>query len=264
MVEASTTPDVGLGGVAADLLAAHHAVVPIAPVRDRVLSLDEAYEVQELVISQRESASNPRVGRKVGLTSVAVQKQLGVDRPDFGVLLADMDVSDLAVIPTGGLIAPRIEAEVAFVLGADITDADPAAVRAAVASARPALEIVDSRITDWDISIVDTVADNASSALYVLGPAALPLSEVVPAQVELTMTVDGDVASTGNGAACLGDPLLALEWVARTAIELGRPLRAGEVVLSGALGPMVPFTAGTTVTAHISGLGDVSAVAGRK
>jgi 2-keto-4-pentenoate hydratase len=254
----------GLQQVADALLEATRRGVPVPPVRDRVPDLDSAYAVQELVIAAREGATNPRVGRKVGLTSAAVQRQLGVDQPDFGVLLAEMDVSAATTIDVSCLVAPRIEAELAFVLGTDLNSDEPDAVRAAVAAVRPALEIVDSRIAEWDIRIVDTVADNASSGLFVLGEATLPLSAVATAAVEMTLAVDGTVVSRGTGAACLGDPLNALAWVARTAIALGRPLRAGEVVLSGALGPMVPFTAGTVVSAAIRGVGEVGATAGRR
>jgi 2-keto-4-pentenoate hydratase len=134
-------------------------------------------------------------------------------------------------------------------------------VIAAVSHVAPALEIVDSRIDAWDISIVDTVADNASSAYYVLGATQLPLDDYSPVDATMSMSIDGEVVSTGNGAACLGDPVNALVWVAETAARLGKPLRAGEVVLSGALGPMVPLRPGARVEATISGLGTVSAIA---
>jgi len=195
----------------------------------------------------------------VGLTAESVQRQLGVDQPDFGVLFASDDDSADGMVPFDALIAPRIEAEVAFILGTDILDASRESVIAAVAWVAPALEIVDSRIANWDISIVDTVADNASSARFVLGEARRTLDEVDPISVTMTMTLNGDEVSAGTGAACLGDPLNALEWVAETAIRLGAPLRAGEIILSGALGPMVAFAPGDEVRADIVGLGTVSA-----
>ncbi|MER6006498.1 fumarylacetoacetate hydrolase family protein [Nonomuraea angiospora] len=195
-------------------------------------------------------------GRKIGLTSPAVQQQLGVDQPDFGVLFADMEVTGTA--PTGQLLQPKVEAEIAFVLADDLTgDLDLPTVRAAVEYAVPALEIVDSRIADWDITITDTVADNASSGLYVLGAERLPLSAFEPVEATMRMYADDQLVSQGTGAACLGDPLNALLWLARTARDLGDPLRAGQVILSGALGPMVPVSPGTTVKAEISGLGIV-------
>lgn len=237
---------------------------PCAPVRDLVdpADVDTAYRVQARLVAARTAAGARRIGRKIGLTSPAVQAQLGVDSPDFGTLLDDMLVGQDEPVPAGRLLQPRIEAEVAFVLAADLDDPDPdlAAVTAAVAVARPALEIVDSRIAGWDITLADTVADNASSGLFVLGDAEVPLSRLDTVGVRMEMARDGTVVSTGSGAACLGDPLLALQWLARTAARLGDPLRAGEVVLSGALGPMVPVSPGETYTARLSGLGEVRAV----
>jgi 2-keto-4-pentenoate hydratase len=201
---------------------------------------------------------NPRIGRKVGLTAPAVQKQLGVDQPDFGVLLADMEIPDGGVLPAAALLQPRIEAEIAFVLGSDIPHADRRSVADAVCAAVPALEIVDSRIADWDITIVDTIADNASSGLFVLGGPRIGLEGFAPDAVSMTMRRNGEIVSSGTGKDCLGDPLNALVWVADTALRLGRPLRAGEIVLSGALGPMVPVHQGDLFEAEISTLGAVS------
>ncbi|MEU6680137.1 fumarylacetoacetate hydrolase family protein [Streptomyces sp. NPDC046925] len=236
--------------------------VPCPPVRDLIGSDDvkAAYAVQELLTARRLAAGGNITGRKIGLTSPAVQKQLGVDQPDFGVLFADMSVADGASVPLGELLQPKVEAEIAFVLGADLTEGalDATQIRAAVAHAVPALEIVDSRIADWDITFGDTVADNGSSALYVLGTPAKPLTDFEPEEAAMTLERSGETVSTGNGAACLGDPLTALAWLARTARDVGDPLRAGQVVLSGALGPMVPATAGDAFTADISGLGSVS------
>lgn len=251
---------------AADALyEAFQAAQPIEPVKDIVGegNVDAAYAVQEILMSRREADGFARIGRKVGLTNPAVQTQLGVDQPDFGVLLADMDVTGLAEIDTTKLIAPRIEAEIAFVMAEDVEAVDRASVAAAVGSARAAFEIVDSRVRDWRISIVDTIADNASSALYVLGDVELPLDAFDPIAIPMSLTADGEVVSSGSGSACMGDPVSALVWVAETAARVGRPLRAGEVVLSGALGPMVPFTPGTRYTADLGILGTVTAVAAR-
>jgi 2-keto-4-pentenoate hydratase len=237
--------------------------VPCAPVRDLVdpADVDTAYRVQARLVAARTRAGARRIGRKIGLTSPAVQAQLGVDSPDFGTLLDDMLVRQDEPVPAGRLLQPRIEAEVAFVLAAGLDDPDPdlATVSAAVAVARPALEIVDSRIAGWDITLADTVADNASSGLFVLGDAEVPLAGLDTVAVQMEMARDGTVVSTGSGAACLGDPLVALQWLARTAARLGDPLRAREVVLSGALGPMVPVSPGQTYTARLSGLGEVRA-----
>lgn len=234
---------------------------PIAPLRDGIGADDlaTAYAIQAELTRRRIGRGGRAVGRKVGLTSAAVQRQLGVDQPDFGVLFADMRIPDAGVVRVDRLIQPRIEAEVAFELGADLDGRlDATTIRAAVRAVAPALEIVDSRISDWDIGIVDTVADNGSSARFVLGAARAGLHEVEPREVAMTLRVDGEVVSTGTGAACLGDPLEALAWLAATARRAGAPLLAGDIVLSGALGPMVPLVAGTVVEAEVAPLGGVS------
>jgi 2-keto-4-pentenoate hydratase len=182
------------------------------------------------------------------------------------VLFADMNVSDAAEVPSGRLLQPKAEAEVAFVLKADLDagDLDSQQVRAAVDYAVAALEIVDSRIVDWDITITDTIADNASSGLFVLADKRLTLDDFEPRDVEMRMYADGVLLSEGTGAACLGDPLNALSWLARTARHFGSPLQAGQIILSGALGPMIPAPPGTRISAEIGVLGSVSAVFSQK
>lgn len=251
--------------IATSLAVAHRTAAPIASVRLALGDdLDAAYRVQSLLVDVLATGAQ-RTGRKIGLTSTAVQRQLGVDQPDFGVLLDTMSVPNGGRIDASRYIAPRVEAEVAFVLAHDIEVPTMEAVRHAVDHCVAALEIVDSRIADWNIGIVDTVADNASSAAYVLGPVQLGLDEVEPRDVTMRLDVDGREASTGSGVDCLGDPLAALLWVATTAIRLGDPLRAGELVLSGALGPMAPLRAGEHVAAHIDRLGTVEVtVAGKE
>ncbi|MEJ2864019.1 2-keto-4-pentenoate hydratase [Actinomycetospora flava] len=234
---------------------------PCAPVRDLIGpdDVDAAYAVQRRLAARRTEAGARVAGRKIGLTNPAVQAQLGVDTPDFGVLFDDMAVADGATVPAGRLLQPRIEAEVAFVLGADLDgDVTDEHVRAAVDHQGAALEIVDSRVAGWDITFGDTVADNGSSGLYVLGPQRVGLDQVRPVDVTMTLRRGDEQVSAGTGAACLGDPLAALAWLARTARDLGNPLRAGEVVLSGALGPMVPVAPGDAYSAHVTGLGDVA------
>jgi 2-keto-4-pentenoate hydratase len=237
--------------------------VPCAPVRDLIGAddVDLAYAVQQRQTDARVAGGARIVGRKIGLTSPAVQRQLGVDRPDFGVLFDDMDVSALAEVPSERLLQAKTEAEVAFVLADDLTEGplDAAQVRGAVAYAVAALEIVDSRIAGWDITFGDTVADNASSGLFVVGERRLSLDEFEPVEVAMTMRLDGELVSEGTGAACLGDPLNALAWLARTAREFGDPLRAGQVVLSGALGPMAATPPGSVVSADLGPLGSVRA-----
>ena len=232
--------------------------ITCAPVRD-VVGDAEAYAVQQHNIAARVAEGAKPVGRKIGLTAPAVRRQLGVDQPDFGVLLDDMAFKDGDVVPTERLLQPKVEAEVAFVLKADLTEGpfDERKVAAAVAHAQASIEIVDSRIENWNITFADTVADNASSALYVLGTEQKELSDVTPREVSAVLSVNGEERSTGTGADCMGDPLTALAWLAETAVRLGDPLRAGDVVLSGALGPMVPVKAGDEVEATITGLGTV-------
>ncbi len=238
--------------------------VPCAPVRDLIGTDDlaAAYAVQQGLVQARLDAGASVVGRKIGATSEAVQNQLGVDQPDFGYLLDEMDVSAAArdggaPISMATLLQPRVEAEVAFRLRRDIDVPEEQItldfVRDAVDVALPALEIVDSRIADWAITFTDTVADCASSALFVVGTDERPLSELEPRDVEMSLTISGEERSSGNGAACLGDPLEALRWLAVQAARFGDPLRAGHLILSGALGPFVPFAAGDDVVASISG-----------
>ena len=250
-----------ISDAAARLVAASATGTPCAPVRDLIASNDvgTAYEVQTRNIAARVKSGRTVVGRKIGLTSPAVQKQLGVDQPDFGVLLDDFDVSGEPAVDTTRLLQPRIEAEIAFRLSADIVEPitagqAPDFVDRVFAS----FEIVDSRIAGWDITLVDTVADNASSGLYVLGDSLARDDAPNLAEVTMTMTANGERVSAGKGSDCLGSPWEALVWLANTSLHYGSPLRAGEVILSGALGPMVPVVPGVTYSATISGVGDVT------
>jgi len=200
------------------------------------------------------------VGLKVGLTSRAVQQQLGVDQPDFGVLFDDMEHLDGDTIPMARLIQPKVEAEVALVVGADLAGETLSwsEFLRGLAYALPALEIVDSVIQDWKITLVDTVADNASSALYVLGNQPVDVGRLDLGALGMQMGINGQTVSVGTGAACLGHPLRAAYWLARTMAERGQSLKAGQVILSGALGPMVPLQAGDAVHASMGALGSVS------
>lgn len=236
--------------------------VPCAPIRDLLADGDlaAAYAVQKVNTERDEAGGRRVVGWKIGLTSPAVQAQLGVDQPDFGLLFADCDVPAGTSTAAGRVLQARVEAEVAFVLGSDLPDREVDAddIRGATDHVVAALEIVGSRVAGWDITIVDTIADNASSGLYVLGSTAVPLGDLDLKPLAMTLTADGEVASTGTGAACLGDPVEAVVWLANTARGVGRPLRAGDLVLSGALGPMIPVQPGSTYRAEIEQLGTVS------
>ncbi|WP_206511711.1 fumarylacetoacetate hydrolase family protein [Rhodococcus sp. BGS-1C] len=244
------------------LAAASHTSTPCAPVRDLIdrADIDAAYRIQTRNIDSLIAGGRRVIGRKIGLTSASVQQQVGVDQPDFGVLLDDFDVSDDPAVDSSRLLQPKIEAEIAFTLSADIdelitADQAPNYVDRVFAS----FEIVDSRIAGWDISLADTVADNASSGLFVLGDSVAKDDAPDLAGIEMTMTADGDHVSAGTGSDCLGSPWKALVWLANTSLSYGSPLRAGEVILSGALGPMVPVKPGATYTASITGIGGVSA-----
>ncbi|UGQ11839.1 fumarylacetoacetate hydrolase family protein [Yinghuangia sp. ASG 101] len=247
---------------AADILAeASRTGVPCPPVRDLFAAedIEAAYAVQRLGLTRGEAVGRRPVGRKIGLTSPAVQRQLGVDQPDFGALFADMRVPDGGLVAADRLLQPKIEAEVAFVLGRDLPGAGATAsdVARAVAYAMPALEIVDSRIAGWDIGIVDTVADNASCGLFVLGT-PIPADGLDPSTVRMTMTRNGETASEGTGADCLGSPFHAAAWLADALALRGDALRAGDIVLTGALGPMTVCAPGDRFEAHISSLGGVA------
>jgi 2-keto-4-pentenoate hydratase len=247
-----------------ELLEAYASGKPIPPLRDRLIQagdVDAAYRAQSAQVETWLAAGRRPVGAKIGLTAPAVQRAFGVYQPDFGVLLADMAVPDGAEIDPDTLIQPRVEAEVAFVLGRDlpaeqVTVAD---VLRATDFLLPAIEVVDSRIAGWDISIVDTVADNASSGRYVLGTTPRSVSAVDLRLCGAVLESAGQPVSVGAGAACLGNPLHAVAWLATTLAGNGNPLRAGDLVLSGALGPMVPVTPGASYEARISGLGSVRA-----
>ncbi len=234
---------------------------PIARVSETfgIGGLEAAYAVA--AANTRRALSDGRAisGKKVGLTSKAVQAQLGVDQPDFGVLFADMEFLSGSAIPFGSLIQPKAEGEVAFVIGRDLDDESLTWGRflRAVEFALPAIEIVDSAIQDWKITLVDTVADNASCGLYVLGTDPKRVSDLALADCAMRFARNGEPVSAGNGAACLGHPLHAAWWLARTMTSMGEPLRAGDVVLSGALGPMFKIVRGDALHLEIEGLGQV-------
>ncbi|MDI3388094.1 fumarylacetoacetate hydrolase family protein [Streptomyces sp. B-S-A8] len=263
MTDLCTPPDAStntsVDAAAARLLAAHASGTPCAPVRDLIDDLDTAYAVQDRLTEHWLAQGRRLTGRKIGLTSPAVQRQLGVGTPDFGMLFADMAVPDGAEVPTGAVQQARAEAEVALVLEADLThDRHTVAdLLRATAFALPAIEVCGSRVRDWDIAITDTVADNASSGLYVLGTRPVPLRDLDLRLAGMVLERRGEQVSTGAGAACLGHPLTAALWLADTLVRVGRPLRAGDTVLTGALGPMVPVASGDVLEARIDGLGDV-------
>ena len=234
-----------------------------APVREFIPADDvaAAYDVQEFNTQLWITGGRRLVGRKIGLTSAAVQKQLGVDQPDFGMLFADMAVCDGEPIPHGAVLQPKAEAEIAFVLERDLDQhqSTMADVMRSIAYAVVAIEVVGSRISNWDIRLVDTVADNASSGMFVLGNTPFSLNGLDLRDCAMQMSRGSEIASTGVGHACLGHPLNATLWLARKMVEVGRPLKAGDIILSGALGPMVAARPGEIFEARVTGLGSVRA-----
>lgn len=245
---------------AARLLGAEATATPCAPVRHLFEdgTIDDGYMVQQLVAAA--SPERRLVGRKIGLTSPAVQQQMGVDTPDFGLLFADMAHGVGETVPFDSLLQPRVEAEVAFVLGTDLPEhrVTVADVLRATDFVVAAIEIVASRIEGWDITILDTVADNASSGAFVLGGAPRSLRDIPDLQTcRMELTRGDELVSAGTGAACLGHPVNAVTWLANTLAARGVPLRAGEIVLSGSLGPLVPVRPGDTFECTIEGLGSV-------
>lgn len=222
-------------------------------------TLQDAYAVARHNVARAVDGGARISGKKIGLTSAAVQQQLGVDQPDYGVLFVDMEYVSGAAVPAKRLIQPKAEGEIAFVVGRDLDQPDLTWSRflLGLEYALPAIEIVDSAITDWKITLVDTVADNASCGVYVLGLEPRRIGDLQLAGCGMDFRKNGSTVSVGSGVACLGNPLSATYWLAKTMAGLGQPLRAGDVVMSGALGPMVPVVAGDRVDVEISGLGRV-------
>jgi len=248
---------------AARLLGAYVTGVPIEPISggpDSV-TVGEAYAIQLAQVDRWRRDGRLVRGHKIGLTSAAMQEQLGIDQPDYGHLFADMFFPPGEPVPVARFLQPRAEPEIAFVLagelaGPGVTVEDAVA---AVGAVHPALEIIDSRIADWRIGLVDTIADNASSGGVVLGAEALPVSATDLAGVRCAFAVNGAVVATGLGSDVEGTPLGALTWLANRLGALGHRIEAGHVVLSGSLTKAVPVGAGDVVTADFPRLGSVRA-----
>jgi 2-keto-4-pentenoate hydratase len=234
---------------------------PIAPLTDAVpdLAIEDAYAIAQRIVDGRVQGGARVVGHKIGLTSHAVQQQLGVSEPDFGALLDVMALPDGGSVEVDRFIAPRVELELAFELGErlvgpGVTVSD---VRRATAAVQPAFELVDSRIADWRIRLADTVADSASSAAFVLGGDRHALDDVNTSALEVSLRRGGEVIETGVSSAVLGDPCAAVAWLANALTRLGTTLGPGDVVLSGACTRMVDAHAGDTFTGDFGPLGEI-------
>lgn len=258
--------DLSLDALAERLRTAQSSGEPCAPLTQDVpdLSVEDAYAIQRTNIEarlQKGLFGKPTqiVGRKIGITSEAIQSWLNVSEPDFGTLLSDMMVLDGALVDTSYLVQPRCETEVAFVMDCDLAGpgVTPADVLRSTAYLLPAIEIIDSRIADWKIKYHDTIADNASSGMFVVGNDPIKPERVELRLAGMAMRKNGAIVSTGAGAACLGHPVNAVVWLANKLGEMDESIHAGDIVLSGALGPVTEVAAGDVVSADINGLGSV-------
>ncbi len=249
--------------LADELWEADRSAKPIAPLTDRHpdLVLSDAYAIQTVNITRRTEAGQRIIGRKVGLTSKPMQDLLGVNEPDFGVLTDEMLVEDGDLVDLGRLVQPRVEAEIAFVMGEDLTGPGVTTARTltAIAGALPSIEIVDSRVADWKIKLVDTVADNASSGLLVTGGRLRPVAELDLRTLGVVISRNGEIIDSGAGAAALGNPARCVAWLANKLGEFGEGLKAGDIVLPGAVHKMVPVEPGDVFRAEFAHLGAVTA-----
>ncbi len=248
-----------LGDELYDALKGRHVVEPLTS-RHADITIDDAYRIQQRLNTRRIDAGERIIGKKIGVTSAAVMNMLGVYQPDFGMLTDGMVYNEGEAIPANTLIQPKAEGEIAFVLkkdliGPGVTGAD---VLAATEGVMACFEIVDSRIKDWKIKIQDTVADNASCGVFVLGDKLVDPRGVDLNTCGMILEKNGEIVATGAGAAALGAPVNAVAWLANTLGTRGIPLKAGEVILSGSLAIMVPVKAGDSLRVTIGGIGGCS------
>jgi 2-oxopent-4-enoate hydratase len=248
--------------LADELWEADRTAKPVAPLTDRHadLGIADAYAIQTINIDRRTAAGQRIIGRKVGLTARPMQELLGVDEPDFGVLTDEMIVEDGDLIDLSRLVQPRVEAELAFVMARDLAGPGVSTATAldAIAGALPSVEVVDSRVADWKITLVDTVADNASSGLVVLGGRMRPVVDLDLRLLGVVVSRGGELLDTGAGAAALGNPARCVAWLANKLGSFGAGLRAGDVVLPGAVHKMVPVQPGDVFRAEFAHLGAVT------
>lgn len=231
----------------------------IEPLTERYpgITIEDAYQIQRRMIERRMAAGEVVVGKKIGVTSKAVMTMLGVGQPDFGHMLDGMVYNDGDTVPMNTLIQPKAEGEIAFVLKKDLMGPGISAADVLVATegVMACFEIVDSRIRDWKIKIQDTVADNASCGVFVLGDRMVDPRQLDLRTCGMVLEKNGEVVVTGAGAATMGSPVTAIAWLANTLGRLGIPLKSDEIILSGALGAMVPVAAGDNLRMAIGGIG---------
>ena len=236
----------------------------LAPLTEREsdITIDDAYHISLRMVSQRvELDGETIVGKKIGVTSAPVQEMLGVFQPDFGFLTDAMHYEDGAEIPVAGnLIQPRAEGEIAFRLKSDLVGPGVSEqdVLDATESIMPCFEIVDSRIQDWNIKIEDTVSDNASCGVYTLGSNEVDPRDVDLPNLKMKVYKNGELHSEGEGSAVQGNPLTAVAWLANTLSEFGIEFKAGEIILSGSLVPLIPVVAGDKMHLELEGVGTAS------
>ena len=248
-----------LGDELYEALVAGKTLAPLTS-RHADITIEDAYHIQQRMLSRRLDKGEKVIGKKIGVTSKAVMNMLGVHQPDFGYLLDGMVYNEGESIPMDTLIQPRAEGEIAFLLkkdlqGPGVTAAD---VLAATEGVMACFEIVDSRIQDWKIKIQDTVADNASCGVFVLGDQLVDVADLDLATCGMVLEKNGEIVVTGAGAATMGHPVNAMVWLANTLGRLGIALKAGDIVLSGAMGAMVPVKAGDSLRMAIGGIGGCS------
>ncbi|MBL1077440.1 2-keto-4-pentenoate hydratase [Nocardia sp. 2] len=247
--------------LATELAVAERDRVPLDPLVARHPGIDvvDAYEIQLINIRGRVNSGSRVIGHKVGLSSEAMQKMMGVDEPDYGHLLAEMEVFEDVPVDTSKYLYPRVEVEVGFVLGADLPgeDCTEADVLAATVAYAPAIELIDTRIKEWKIGLCDTIADNASSAGWVLGPERVAPHELDIKKIDAVLTRNGEVVAEGRSDAVLGDPTIAVAWLARKVASFGVRLKKGDIVLPGSCTRAIDARPGDDFTAEFAGLGSV-------
>lgn len=257
----STQKTVSIQQVYENLLHAEQTKTAISPLTEQYpsLTVQDAYHVQLRAIEQKVKDGQKIVGKKIGLTSFAMQELLGVDQPDYGHLLDSMSVENRGIIHVDSLFEPKVEGEIAFILNKDLKGPDVTAeeVLAATEWIIPSLEIVDSRIRNWKIKLEDTVADNASCGLYVLGDEKLAVQGIDLTKIEMNLYKNGERMNKGTGADVLGHPATCVAWLANKLAEYDVTLKAGEVILSGALSAAVSAQKGDVFMAEFGKLGKV-------